>query len=281
MKRIVREPLVHFLVLGTALFTGAALLGDESGPVDAHILVTTGKIDHLATVFSRTWQRPPTMRELEGLVNDFIREEAAYREGMAMGLDYDDTIIRRRIRQKVDFIAEDLMDMEEPTDEELQDYLNAHAEDYGCEPIFSFEQIYFKSGDDAREAEAVLAALQANPTSRSPEMGHNTLLEPYYAELTTSEIAEVFGQDFAAAAEALEQGVWQGPVASGYGVHLVRIDTRIEGAPADLADVRAAVRRDWESAKRREALERYYQSLLDQYAITVEWPQAPAEPAAP
>ena len=119
MKRMVREPLLHFLLLGAALFVVFAFLRDNGAPSRDQIVVSAGKIEHLATLFARTWQRSATREELEGLVNDFIREEAAYREGLALGLARDDTIIRRRIRQKLDFIAEDLASQVEPTEADL------------------------------------------------------------------------------------------------------------------------------------------------------------------
>ncbi len=117
MKRFVREPLVHFLLLGAALFAAYSIYGGEEASHDDRIVVTAGKVEHLATLFSRAWQRPPTRQELTGLIEDFVREEAAYREGVAMGLDRNDTIIRRRIRQKLDFVAEDLASQAEPSDE--------------------------------------------------------------------------------------------------------------------------------------------------------------------
>src|SRR5688572_15967796 len=108
MQQIVREPLLHFLLLGAALFAVFSFWRNERASREEQIVVSAGKIEHIATLFERTWQRPATPEELDGLINDFIREEAAYREGLALGLHRDDTIIRRRIRQKLDFIAQDL-----------------------------------------------------------------------------------------------------------------------------------------------------------------------------
>ena len=129
--RLLREPLLHFLILGAALFAiHGYVSSDTETPAGDAIVVSGGKIEHLAALFTRTWQRPPSRTELEGLVNDFIREEAAYREGTEIGLDRNDTIIRRRIRQKLEFLTKDIADQQEPSDEELQTYLDEHADKF-------------------------------------------------------------------------------------------------------------------------------------------------------
>ena len=148
VSRWIREPLFHFLVLGAALFAVFSVTSDRDQPGEGEIVVSAGKIEHLTALFARTWQRPPTRQELEGLINDYVREEAAYRRGMAMGLDQDDTIIRRRIRQKLDFIADDLASLAEPTEEELAAYLAEHPEDFRVDPSITFapEPEYRTSG---------------------------------------------------------------------------------------------------------------------------------------
>ncbi len=134
LKRLFKEPLIHFILIGAALFVVFSLLPTrDEMPRDA-IIVSAGKVEHLAALFARTWQRPPTRVELVGLIDDFTREEAAYREGLAVGLDRDDTIIRRRIRQKLEFIAEDIISEVEPSDEELGAYLAQHAEAFRIDP---------------------------------------------------------------------------------------------------------------------------------------------------
>ena len=137
MKRALKEPLLHFLLLGAALFAAFSVLSARGEMPGDAIVVSPGKVEHLAALFSRTWQRPPTREELDGLINDFVREEAAYREGMAAGLDRDDTIIRRRIRQKLEFVAEDLARQIEPSDEDLAAYLAAHPDDFRVDPRLS------------------------------------------------------------------------------------------------------------------------------------------------
>ena len=283
MRRFFTEPLVHFVLLGAALYAASFFVpgGNTDAPGDKEIVVSAGKIEQLTALFARTWQRPPTQGELEGIVNDFIREEAAYREGLALGLDRDDTIIRRRLRQKLDFIAEDLAARAQPDDATLTAYLTEHADDFRISPQLTFLQIYLnpeKRGeqlaDDARE---LINRLNDNPTLDIAELGDRILLEPGYVGLSERDIARLFGQAFASEIIELEPGAWQGPVQSGYGMHLVRIDERIEGRIPELDEVRDVVRREWENTRRIEALEQFYSDILKRYQITIEWPQAAAK----
>jgi hypothetical protein len=141
--RIIREPLFHFLVLGAAIFAVHGLITRHQTDKPGEIVVTQAAVENLITGFTRTWQRPPTADELQALVRDYIREEGAYREALALGLDRDDMIVRRRLRQKLEFVSDGLATRTEPSDAELQSFLQAHKESFQTEPLFSFQQIYF------------------------------------------------------------------------------------------------------------------------------------------
>ncbi|MHC5002764.1 MAG: peptidyl-prolyl cis-trans isomerase [Planctomycetota bacterium] len=285
MKRLIREPLVHFLLLGAVLFTVMSARPDRRGPADDEIVVPAGKIEHLAALFARTWRRPPTPAELEGLIEDFVREEAAVREGTAIGLDRDDTIIRRRIRQKLDFIAEDLASRIEPTDEELGAYLAAHEDDFRIEPRLSFRQVFLspdRRGDRLEEdARELLEVLNADPSGDAATAGDRTLLEHAYADVAPRDVAGLFGDGFAAAVAEMEPGAWRGPVRSAYGAHLVLVDERRPGRVPALAEVRDEVRREWEQVRRVEIIERFYEGLLAKYEVTIEWPELDPAEASP
>jgi hypothetical protein len=276
MRRLLTEPLVHFLLLGAALFAVFAVLSGDDRPAADDIVVSAGKIEHLAALFERTWQRPPSRTELEGLVDEHVREEVAYREGLALGIDRDDTIVRRRIRQKLDFMAADLVAQRDPTDAELGAYLDAHADDFRLEPRLSFRHVYLDPAarGAALEADAaeLLVALEGDPGLDAAALGDRILLEPAYADVAPREIAGVFGPAFAAAVLDLEPGAWHGPVPSGYGAHLVRIDARTEGRMPALDEVRASVLRDWADVQRRAAIEGFYEQMLSRYEIAVDWP---------
>ncbi len=280
-KRALREPLLHFLFFGAALFVAYSYSSsDEGEDIDA-IVVSAGKIEHLAALFTRTWQRPPTRKELEGLVDDFVREEAAYREGTSIGLDRNDTIIRRRIRQKLDFVAGDLASQLDPTDEELQGYLDEHSDDFRLSSQFTFRQVYVNperhDTDPLKVATELVATLRESPTIDAREQGDRTLLDFQYDDVSARRVASQFGEKFAAELDQIEPGKWHGPIESAYGFHAVFIDQLQPGSLPDLQDVRDAVQREWEHERRQELMETYYQGLLKKYEVIVEWPELDGE----
>jgi hypothetical protein len=283
--KLVREPLVHFLLLGAALFVLAGLLSKGSGADPGKIVVTTGQIEHLAAGYERVHQRPPSSDELDALIRDWIREEAYYREAMALGLDRDDAIIRQRLRQKMEFISTDVATAAEPTDDDLQRYLDAHAEAFRLERRFTFRQVYLnperRRDAVARDATALLAELRkSGVTADVAGLGDPFLHEHEFDALPGSEVAKLFGEQFATALAALDTGRWQGPVESGYGVHLVLVRERTEGRIPALGEVRDAVRREWANARRIESNEAFAQQILRRYVVTIERPSEAAPSVA-
>ncbi len=274
LKRILKEPLLHFLLLGAGLFVGYGMLQKPGGGAN-EIVVTTGEIDHLAAGFARIWQRQPTPQEMAGLVKARVREEVYYREAMRLGLDKDDTVIRRRLHQKMEFIADDVAAQAEPTDAQLTAYLQTHPDSFRVEPRVTFRQVYLdpeKHGKSlARDSEQLLAKLnRLGDTADAETLGDPSLLEHTFTALPTGEIAKQFGAGFAAKLSELSPGQWQGPIQSGYGAHLVLISKRTDAQLPPLADVREAVRREWDNARRLQANEKFYQQLLQHYTVTVE-----------
>jgi len=275
MKRILKEPLAHFLVLGALIFAGYGWRNRHGAPAAGRIVVSQGQLASLMVGFTRTWQRPPTPEEWEGLVKDRVREEVYCREAMALGLDRDDTIIRRRLRQKMEFISDDMAAPTLATDAELGAYLAAHPDSFRLEPRFTFRHVFLnpeKRGENlARDAARLLARLKpAGTTADAAALGDPFLLEHQFRSVPASEVDQLFGKGFAAKLAGIPPGQWQGPVESGYGVHLVLVTERAEGGLPTLADVRDAVRRQWDSARRQEANERFYQDLLKGYTVTIE-----------
>jgi hypothetical protein len=276
MRRLLREPLLHFLLLGAGLFLAYSLQQKNGGRREpGQIVVTLGQIEQMATAFAKTWQRQPTHEELAGLVRDRVREEVYCREAMALGLDQEDSVIRRRLRQKMEFVSDDIAALIEPTDAELEEYLRTHPDSFRVEPRFSFEQVYLDPQKHreklASDAEQLLA--QLDHAGSEPDLstfGDSLLLEPQFAQQPASEVAKQFGEPFALALSRFEPGRWQGPVESGYGVHLVYVSERVEGRLPPLAEVRDAVRREWDNARRLAANEAFYQELLERYSVTIE-----------
>ena len=277
LKRLLREPLVHFALLGATIFAAWSLVSARDAvPRDA-IVVSAGKIEHLEALFERTWQRPPARAELEGVVQDFVREEVAYRQGLLAGLDRDDTIIRRRLRQKLEFIAEDFASRVEPSDAELEAYLREHPEDFALDTRLTLRQVYLdpeQHADLEAEVRELRIALDGDPSLDAAELGDRILLEHAYRDVAERDLAHLFGAPFAQAVSELEPGSWHGAIRSSYGVHLVRVDARTEGRVPGLAEVRDAVRREWDNVRRKEGLEEFYRELLARYEVRIEWPDA-------
>jgi hypothetical protein len=276
--RILREPLLHFVLLGAAIFAVYGFVTRHRTDKPGEIVVTQGTLENIVTGFTRTWQRPPTEEELRGQVQDYIREEAAYREALAMGLDRDDTIVRRRLRQKLEFLSDDLATRDEPTDADLQTFLQAHPGLFQSEPLFSFRQVYLNPQQHATNLAAdeasLLAELQrtGNNTDLS-SLGDPFLLAPSYQNISLAEVKQAFGDQFASALAALPTSHWQGPITSGYGVHFVFLSQHTERSLPALADIREQVRREWFNTKRNEATEKFYQALLKRYSVKIEPPE--------
>ena len=274
---------MHFLALGALVFFLFHLTTDRGETQDGKIVVTRGKVEQLVTGFSRTWQRLPTQEELDGLVEDSIREEVLYREALAMRLDKDDTIVRRRMRQKLEFLTEDTTAAAPFTDADLQGWLDKHPDKFRVEPTLAFSQVYLNAthaGDNASAAASkVLAQLDsAGESVAAAELGDTTMLPHQFPLSRVDEIASVFGDEFARRVAQLEGGRWIGPIQSGYGWHIVYVSERTEGRPKPLSEVRDAVQRDWLAARRKEIIDATYSKMREKYAVIVEGlaPQADA-----
>jgi hypothetical protein len=276
IKKFIREPFLHFLLLGAAIFTAHHFLSGRAGTQPGRIVITQGDITSIMIGFSRTWQRPPTREELDGLIRDRVREEVYYREAMAMGLDRDDPVIRRRLQQKLQFVTDDVAAPAEPTDAELSEYLQTHADVFRVDRRFTFNQVYLdpsKHGEGlAHDIAELLTELRQHEGNvvDSSSLGDAFLLECRFEAAPNAEIAKQFGEKFVAKLADVPIGQWVGPVESGYGMHLVFVEERTEGRLPELAEVRDAVRREWTNAGRLESNEKYFQSLLKQYEVVVE-----------
>ncbi len=276
--------MLHFLVLGAALFGLFGIVGKNGAETPAKIVISASRVATLADRFARTWRRPPTEEELQNLVEDYIRDEVFYREGRAAGLDRDDFVIRRRVRQKMEFLAEDVA-AAEPSDEQLAAYLAANPERFRTEDRLTFHQIFLSAtrrgsaldGDVRRLAESLV---RTNAPTDTAAVGDAFLLGDAFREMSSGDIVRTFGADFAERLSVMPPGSWQGPIASSFGTHFVFIDERLKGGLPQLAAVRDAVARAWKSARQIEAEQKLYQSLRNRYEIVVETPPSAAAASA-
>jgi hypothetical protein len=277
-RKIFREPLIHFLLLGLTLFLVFKLAGNQESQSPNEIVVTLGTIESLMRTWEKTWQRPPLPHEMKGLIDSYVREELLYREALAMGLEKDDTIIKRRLAQKMRFLFEDVADQGQFTDEQLTQYLAENAENYRIDPKFTFSHVFLdpdKRGEDLEEdARLLLAELKKYQRTKTEVPYGDSLMLPGSFEATSAyEVDRQFGTGFASRLEEMPTGEWSGPVRSGFGVHFVYIEKMVEGRIPELKEVRNAVERDLTSQRRREANEKIYQRLLDRYTVTIDWPE--------
>jgi hypothetical protein len=266
--------LLHFLLIGLLLFL--VYSGLNPGRNANEIVVDETRIEELARQFQAPWNRPPQPSELQGLVDGYVEDEILYREGVALGLDEDDVVIRRRVRQKLDVIAEELSGDMPPTEADLEAWLQAHPESFRQPPLVSFEQVYFgPQGPDTQLAQRIEASRVALDRGADPEShGQSTLLPRSGTLQALDLVARSFGEEFASQLETLPVGGWQGPVASAFGLHLVRISAREPSRQPELAQVRQAVEREWEADRRRKAFEENYRRLRERYDVVVNMPVA-------
>ena len=277
MNKLIKEPLLHFMVIGALIFVVFAVVNKEEVSVDGRkIVVSAGDIERLASNWSKKWHRQPTESELKGLVDSYIKEEVYYREALALGLDQDDTILRRRLMQKMEFLSNDLAELGNPDEAALNDYFLANSDKYELPARISFTHIYFnldKQGNRIFDtAGKVLADIQAAspPISHAPDRGDSFMLQYDFTLETPFEVSRLFGQQFTEELFQTATDSWQGPIASGYGLHLVMITEKIDARMPELASVIDNVRTDYMFEHRQKTNKAIYERFKEQYEIVVE-----------
>lgn len=271
IRRLLREPLLHFALIGLLLFVVYGWLNpaDKAGE---RIVVTQAIVDDLARQHQARWMRPASEQELSALIEAYVRDEILFREGVALGLDRDDPVIKRRVRQKLDVISEEQIAGAAPTDTELTAYLAQNPARFTRPAAVSFEQVFFDGSRPVAEVEREVAnAKSALARGGDPtRLGQPTML-PRRADAASMElIKRDFGEVFAVQLEKLPLGEWTGPVASGLGAHLVRVSARTPAALAPLDDVRQQVAREWENERRDRSRTESYRKLRDSYTVVIE-----------
>lgn len=273
--RWLKEPLLHFLLLGALIFAANAWMNGNTADDRNSIVVSLSQQENLASTFARTWQRPPTPDEMNSLIVDFIRQEIAYRESQAMQLDHDDIVIRRRLRQKLEMLAEDVASLAPPTEEEVKAYFAENIEDFRQPAVLSIRQVYFGNNGDAADehsgAAKLLQQLQRDESSVDiAAAGDASLLPRELEDVSETELDSLFGSGFSSALATIEVGSWGGPVASGFGLHLVKVDNRVESRLPELEAVADYVTRELQAIRRRQAIDALYAKLAENYSVSIE-----------
>lgn len=268
-RQIVREPLFLFFLIGLTFFLlyGVVSPGESAGRT---ITISQGEVDDMRRQYVALWSRPPTDNQLAGLIESRVRDEILYREGLAMGLERDDPVIKRRIRQKVEVMAEEEDSDTAPTDAALGTYLQSHRDTFVKPAVVSFDQVYFNPQGPDTPASVAAARARLNAGAAATGLGQPTMLPARVTGSDVDLVARDFGADFAAALVKLPIGQWSGPIGSGVGVHLVRLTELAAPQLPPLADVRAKVVREWENERRVAASEASYARARAKYDVVIE-----------
>ncbi len=269
LPRLLREPLLHFLAIGGLIFVLFAAMSEPgSEPADT-IVVGPERIGQLVRGFQAVWRRSPTDDELRAMIDDFVREEIYYREALALGLDRNDTVVRRRLRQKMEFLTDSGAEILEPVAGELEAYLLANEKSFRRGPRLAFEQIYLGETPGPESITRSLGVLQSDPVTDPSTLGEHTLLPTQLGLSPPEAVDGVFGKGFFERLAELTPGVWAGPVASAYGVHIVRIGESLAARTPPLEEIRDNVLWNWKAAKGRELRELHYARLRERFIIEI------------
>ena len=279
IRKLLGEPMLHFLLIGIALF-GAYRWVSPADPGGRRIVITQGVVDDLVTRHVAARGREPSTTELNHLIESYVRDEILYREGVRLGLERDDIVVKRRVRQKIEMIAEEDASTRAPTEADLSAYLTANQARFVQPAILTFEQVFLGQPSSGHEVvHAVAVPREALRRGTDPEkLGRPTLL-PSRMTLTPADlVARDFGASFAAALEKVPVGEWVGPIESSFGAHYVRVSDRTPAVAPQLAAVRDHVVREWENERRQRARNDAYARMRSAYIVRIETKPPPERP---
>jgi hypothetical protein len=269
LQRFLREPLLHFIVIGGLFFLIYTAVNDTFDISTDTIFITPERIDQIETIFTGVWNRKPTDEELDNLIKEEVRSEVYYRDALALGLDKNDAIVRRRLRQKMEFLTDTGIYLQEPSPGELETYFAANEQVYKNEPRLAFEQVYLGESPPEDSVSQTLKMLRSESAVDPSTLGQHTLLPAQLKMSQPGAIDSVFGKGFYSQIAVLAPGEWVGPVTSTYGIHLIRT---LDGEPArmpPLEEIRDFVLQDWRSAKAEENREQDYAKRRSRYTVEI------------
>ena len=268
--RMLREPLVHFLLAGAAVFAVFSQVPPDPG--ERRIVVGQEQVTRLVDRWMASYRRPPSPEELDGLIRDYVADQVYYREALRLGLDQDDEVVIRRMRTKMEALATARADAATPTAAALEALIAANPARYAGEPAFDFEQVYFGADSPQVRSSAASALIRLNAGAAPTSVGLPVPLPARFTAASRGAVTEQFGEGFASTLSTAPLGQWTGPAVSGVGLHLVRISRRTAPPAPRLADIRQRVENDWRAIEVRKARERSIAALIEGYAVEIEKP---------
>jgi hypothetical protein len=275
LRRLLREPLVQFLLIGLALFGAWRWMGPAQAGRDAgnRIVITEDDLKQMTVAWMAQGMPPPTPQQMQSLVEKRVREEVLYREALALGLDKDDVIVRRQLARKMEFVAEDVSKLDDPTPQELRTWFDQHASRFALPARATFRHVYFspdRRGASTRaDAEAALARFAGQPINVSTVPGDPFMFQSYYGDRSMDVVAKEFGPAFARALAATPPGAWAGPLQSGYGWHLVFIDSMTPQRVPDFEEIEPEVKNAWTEDHREKTRAKLYEAMRARYEVVL------------
>lgn len=276
MKKLIKEPLIHFLLLGGALFLLFQLVNPQKGePGAKEIVITSGIQEQLAAQYESVWGRPPSSQELEGLEAAYIREEILFREALAMGLEEGDGVIRQRLVEKMEFVAGETGDFPVPTNAELQAFLDAHPDRFQMDARTSFKQVFFDPDqhEGAPSGTILLALAQLTGKGADADLsqwGEGGMFGESFGDFLQQDVIALFGEEFGEELMKAPEGIWYGPVSSVFGEHLIYVTGRERGQNPTLGEVREAVSNAWTAEQLTRSREAWFEEVKSGYTIIRE-----------
>jgi peptidyl-prolyl cis-trans isomerase C len=275
LRRLSREPLLHFLLIGLVLFVVYDRLhpSQENKSESNRIVLTPDDFEQLGVTWLAQGRAPPTPEQMQSLIEIKVREEVLYREALALGLDKDDTIVKRRLAQKMEFLAEGASIDSNPSPDTLRAWFKENSQRFSLPPRVSFRHLYFspdRRGEHARGAAAhAMEQLAGKPGNwqDAEALGDPFMDRDYYGDRSAEDMAKLFGSNFAREVVGLKTGQWQGPVESGYGWHLVFIDTSVPARVPAFEEIEPEIRAEWVEDQRAEAKRKTYEAMRARYQV--------------
>jgi hypothetical protein len=270
LSKIMKEPLVHFLLIGASLFGLYAWSNPGAMQSDKRIVVDQGQIDNLTERFRRVWQREPTDKEMQSLIEDFVIEEIYYREALAMGIDKNDPVIRRRLRQKMELYTDNLATTLTPNEEQLQTYLQHHSDKFRTDSRYTFKQVYINTDRPEQKLDQALAITEAALQSGKSVQGDPSLLPTKLTDVEAHSVDRIFGRGFASQLDNLKLNKWSGPLHSGVGIHFIHMEAYQPGELPELVTIRDKVEREWRFDQAQKVDKSLRKKLLASYEVIVK-----------